>query len=160
MRGRLAGQMRSLYAESLTAFLSREEEFKLQLDAAVQAQSAHKQLLEDSAKLTTELKQAEAEELEIGEQEEANKDAPKLFTEACDELEKLLTERTRVLTEAALKVEGQSGKMLKAKLSSLTNSTARRCARVVALELTENFRMQRRTAAQSAESSRDGALKA
>jgi chromosome segregation protein len=104
------------YAECLTAFVAREEEFKLQLDAAVQAQSAHKQLLEDSAKLTAELKEAEAEELEIGEQEETNKDAPKLFTEACAELDRLLTERTRVLTEAALKVEGQSGKMLKAKL--------------------------------------------
>jgi chromosome segregation protein len=104
------------YAESLTAFVAREEAFKLQLDAAVQAQTAHKQLLEDSAKLTAELKESEAEELEIGEQEETNKDAPKLFTDACTELDRLLTERTRVLTEAALKVEGQSGKMLKAKL--------------------------------------------
>ncbi|MHC2289884.1 AAA family ATPase [Bradyrhizobium barranii] len=102
------------YVDSLTAFTLREDEFKLQLDAAVQAQSAHKQLLEDSAKLSAELKEAEAEELEIGEQEEANKDAPKNFADSCSELNKLLTERTRVLTEAAMKVEGQSGKMLKA----------------------------------------------
>ncbi|MCA1402552.1 TrlF family AAA-like ATPase [Bradyrhizobium sp. BRP56] len=102
------------YVDSLAAFTSREDQFRIQLDAAVQAQSAHKQLLEDSAKLSAELKEAEAEELEIGEQEEATKDAPKNFADSCAELDKLLTERTRVLTEAAMKVEGQSGKMLKA----------------------------------------------
>jgi chromosome segregation protein len=103
------------YTDSFSAFEHREAAFKLELDAAVQAQTAHKQLLEDSAKLTAELKDAEAVELQIGEQEAANKDAPKQFSEACAELDKLLTERIRVLTEAALKVEGQSSKMLKAK---------------------------------------------
>jgi hypothetical protein len=104
------------YTNSLEAFEKREAAFKLELDAAVLAQTAHKQLLDDSAKLTGELKNVEAEELEIGEQEEANKDAPKLFSDACAELERLLSERVRVLTEAALRVEGQSSKMLKAKL--------------------------------------------
>jgi hypothetical protein len=38
--------------------------------------------------------------------------------------------------------------------------SARRCVSIIALELTEDFRMQRSAAAQSAESSRDRALKA
>jgi hypothetical protein len=58
------------YTGSVSAFEQREAAYKLELDAAVQARTAHKQLLEDNAKLTAELKDAEAVELQIGEQEQ------------------------------------------------------------------------------------------
>jgi chromosome segregation protein len=104
------------YKTSLTAFEARDAKFQLELAAAVAAQTAHKQLLEESAKLTEGLRLAEAEELQIGEAEEENKDAPTKFNAACAELDRLLKERVRVLSEAAHKVETQSSRMLKAKL--------------------------------------------
>ena len=49
------------------------------------------------------------------EQEDENKLAPTEFSVACAELERLFNECIRVLSEAAHKVESQSGQMLKAK---------------------------------------------
>jgi predicted ATPase len=97
-------------------FEERDAKFQLELASAVAAQTAHKQLLDESARLTEELRLAEAEELEIGESEEENKDAPAKFNAACAELDRLLNERVRVLSDAAHKVETQSSRMLKAKL--------------------------------------------
>jgi chromosome segregation protein len=103
------------YGASLGEFTSREEIFKTELAAATAAQAAHKQLLEERAKLTQELQQAEAAEIERAEEEETNKGAPQEFAAACAELDELLQERVRILSEAAHKVESQSGNMLKAK---------------------------------------------
>jgi len=103
------------YVTSLSTFETRHSEYNAQLQQAVEAQRAHRQLLTDSAKLTAELREAEAEELEIGENEERAKDAPEKFSVACRELDRLLAERTRVLSEAAHKVETEQSRLLKAK---------------------------------------------
>jgi chromosome segregation protein len=103
------------YVSSLGEFEARDAEFKVKLDAAVAAQATHKQLLDESARLTDELRKAEADQIEKAEQEEANKIAPDVFNAACAELDWLLSERIRVLSEAALKVANQTSQMLKAK---------------------------------------------
>jgi len=103
------------YVSSLGEFKARAAEFKVKLDAAVAAQATHKQLLDESARLTQELRVAEADQIEKSEQEEANRNTPDTFNDACAELDRLLNERIRVLSEAALKVANQSSQMLKAK---------------------------------------------
>jgi chromosome segregation protein len=103
------------YTASLSAFETRDAAYRTDLQKAVEAQRAHKQLLDDSGKLTAELRSAEATELEIGESEDRTKEAPEKFTTACRELDRLLSERTRVLSEAAHKVEKEQSRLLKAK---------------------------------------------
>jgi len=69
-----------------------------------------------ATRLTAELQKAEQAALEVAEQEEEAKDAPALFEEACTKLDQLISEREKVLEEAAHRVEGQSSQMLKARL--------------------------------------------
>lgn len=103
------------YVRSLGAFEDRNKVFQILLQEAIAAQTAQKQLLAERARLAEELTKAEAAELQIAEDEEAKKDAPAEFAEACGNLDKLLHERVRVLSEAAYKVEKQSSGLLKAK---------------------------------------------
>lgn len=103
------------YVRSLGAFEDRNKVFQVLLQEAIAAQTAQKQLLAERARLAEELTQAEAAELQIAEDEEAKKDATTEFTAACGNLDKLLHERVRVLSEAAYKVEKQSSGLLKAK---------------------------------------------
>jgi chromosome segregation protein len=71
--------------------------------------------LAERARLAEELTKAEAAELQIAEDEEVKKSASAEFAAACSNLDKLLNERVRVLSEAAYKVEKQSSGLLKAK---------------------------------------------
>ena len=103
------------YIASLAAFEDRNQTFQVLLQQAIAAQTAQKQLLADRARLADELAKAEAAELQIAEDEEAKKDAPRGFMTACNNLDTLLNERVRVLSEAAYKVEKHSSGLLKAK---------------------------------------------
>ncbi|WP_347339435.1 TrlF family AAA-like ATPase [Bradyrhizobium stylosanthis] len=104
-----------VYSSSLQAFEKRNTVFQVQLQQAVAAQTAHKQLLAERARLSEELAEAEAEEMRIAEEVESKKAAPAEFNAACRHLDTLLNERVRVLSEAAHKVETQSSGLLKAK---------------------------------------------
>ncbi len=108
-------EMGQVYVESLKAFDKRNASFQVQLQQAIAAQTAHKQLLAERSRLSDELAAAEASEMEIAEEEETKKGAPAEFSGACKHLDTLLNERVRVLSEAAHKVETQSSGLLKAK---------------------------------------------
>ena len=108
-------KLRSAYEESLEAFAKRDNEYQSKLNAAMLVQTAHKQLLDEHARLTGDLQKAEARALEIVAQEDQANDAPEKFASACAELDRLIAERGRVLALAAHHVEGQSSRMLKAK---------------------------------------------
>lgn len=103
------------FVKSLEAFEERNRTFQILLQDAIAAQTAQKQLLAERARLAEELAKAEATELQIAEDEEAKKDAPAAFAATCGNLDELLRERVRVLSEAAYKVERQSSGLLKAK---------------------------------------------
>lgn len=106
----------SAYATSLKEFEKRETEFKKDLQNAINAQTAHKQLIDEHSRLIAELQKAEQAAIDAAEQEEEAKGAPALFQEACTKLDKLISDREKVLDEAARRVEGQSSQMLKARL--------------------------------------------
>lgn len=103
------------YVTAMSAFDEEEKVFQAKLGAATAAQAAHKQLIEESAKLAAELKLAEQSEFEIAAQEEAAKNAPEQFRKAVTTLVELTDQRAKVLSAAAQLVEGKSSKMLKAR---------------------------------------------
>lgn len=105
-----------VYLTSLQQFGERGAQFKTKLQAAITAQTTHKQLIDEHSRLIAELQKAEQSALEVAEQEEEARGAPAFFNEACTELDQLIKERGKVLEEAALRVEGQSSQMLKARL--------------------------------------------
>lgn len=103
------------FDESVAKFTEREKAYQAKLQAAKVAQTAHAQLIAEHTRLIAELKDAEANELVVAEQEEELKDAPEKFEAACQELDDLINKRAAVLALAARHVEGQSSQMLKAK---------------------------------------------
>jgi hypothetical protein len=104
------------YAKSLEEFERRDAAFREKLQAAINVQTTHKQLIDEHSRLIAELQKAEQAALEVAEQEEEATDAPTFFEEACTKLDQLISEREKVLGEAAHRVEGQSSQMLKARL--------------------------------------------
>jgi chromosome segregation protein len=106
------------YVSSLTDFESRDAAYQVQLKAATAAQQAHKQLLDEHARLLNELKEAEAAVHQWVETLNSQGEATEEFTKAVSELDRLVTRRAAVLTLAARRVEEHSSQMLKAKHKS------------------------------------------
>ena len=106
------------YQTSIAKFNERDAAFQAKYAAAAAAQEALKQLFNEHTRLTTELRQAEADELDIRGDEDAQKANVVRFNSARTELAQLVAERERVLNLAAHRVEELSGGLLKAKYKS------------------------------------------
>ena len=93
----------------------REQQFNTQHAAASALQTAHRALLDENSRLTSELSAAAERESELATEETNAADAVTTFAEARDKLSTLVADRYAVLAEAAEQVAEKSSALLKAR---------------------------------------------
>jgi hypothetical protein len=97
-------------------FATAREGFLVTYTAAVEEQSKHSNLIDEVARLNTELQTAEAAQARARSAEIAKANAKKDYDDALKSLDKLVGERRDILRSAAGKVAGRSSNLLKARL--------------------------------------------
>jgi ABC-type dipeptide/oligopeptide/nickel transport system ATPase component len=106
----------SLHGTTNTAFEAKAADFGVKYDDAVQQQAKHKALLDENARLLSELGAAEEAEARAAARELETEAAVQAFANARTDLNTLLNTRRSILDEAANQVAGKSSHMLKARL--------------------------------------------
>ena len=107
--------LQNAHGQALTSFLEKEQAFNTAHTQALAIQTAHRSLLDENNRLTTELSAAAERELELAAQETITADTIAQFAEARGKLKELLAERFTVLNDAADQVAQKSSALLKAR---------------------------------------------
>ena len=103
------------HAMTNTAFQEQAAKFDVSYADALEQQNKHKALLDENARLISELSAAEEAEARAAVKELATEPAIKAFAEARHDLDELLAARRAILEGAANQVAGKSSHMLKAR---------------------------------------------
>lgn len=102
--------------EATAAYEQRRSLFDAAHAKAVEEQTRHRNLMDDSARLTGELQTAEREQARAAAAAREKASASDAYAAAVTQLDELLEQRRTILREAADKVAGQSSDLLKARL--------------------------------------------
>lgn len=102
--------------EGVRLFEIRHQKFLEEYSHAVEQQSAHRALINDSNRLAEELKTAESQEVSIATKVTESESAQGIYYKSQETLFRLLDDRRNILRSAAEKVAGHSSNLLKARL--------------------------------------------